>query len=157
MHEKLRRKKLLNPLDGKELQLTIEKMVKDEMDRDGMFRRNLMYPNCHIHFTLEVRSFPNEPENFGLEIEEVLTTADWKHDPLVEPDEHTIEGGEDITQPDKERESLQQELGPGYRVVAPSDRESNPDSDAFVPSGGRVVRVKKNDAAEGFDFDAERF
>jgi hypothetical protein len=155
-HPHLVRKKLFNPLTGRELRDMIVHEISQTLDNHGYFRNNLTYPNLHFHWILEVRSFPNEPSEFKVEVEQVMRTDDWKHDPLKEPHELTFEGGEEVTQPEKTREEIQS--GSPNRAVLPDSRESDPDSDAYQPKGGRMVRVKTpGGAGEDFDFENEKF
>jgi hypothetical protein len=138
-HEHLQRKKIINPLSGRELAEMIVREIKSSLENHGYFRNNLTYPNVHFRWVLDVRSYPNEPPAFQVEVEQQMNVPGWKENQLEAPTEEHFESEQEIKRPETAREQLQ-EGAPSQPAL--SSREDDPDSDAFRPKGGRMIRVK---------------
>jgi hypothetical protein len=146
------RKKLHNALNGKELKEMILNEVTTHMEQDSYFRGHVTYPNVHFHWQLVVRSYPNNPPEFQNEIEQHLLVDNWKRDPTQLVKEGTLEGGQDIEQPDAAREGMAAVSGIVPEEESSYQHEGDPDSAQQEFAGGRMVRVKTR-AGAGDDFD----
>lgn len=154
------RKRLHNALTGKELKDMILKEVSAHMDQDSYFRGHLTYPNVHFKWQLTVRSYPNNPPEFGNELEEHAVVDDWKRDPLQMVKEGVLENSQDIESPDKAREGLPDQDG---IAIVPDEssvyqHDGDPDSPQQEFAGGRMVRVKTaGGAGDKFNYEKHGF